>query len=115
MTSCVVEAFNAAWSSAGFGFAAVAALAFARVTWAALNSEEWPREAKDKYGSSFFLDRTSDNRFWVSLVALAVACLAFWGGSYQGQNAVRYLHASTAGYECQHDGSNKVHIIRGDN
>ncbi len=115
MTSCSVEAFNAAWSAAGFGFAAGAALAFARMTWAALNNEEWPMVFKNRYGDAEVRGRSEDNRFWVSLVALAVTALALWGASYQGQNAVRYLHASTAGYECQHDGSHRVTIIRGGN
>ncbi len=112
MTSCSVEAFNAAWSAAGFWFAAAAALAFARMTWAALNSEEWPSGQSVSHSTR---GRTDDNRFWVSLVTIVVAGFMFWGGSYQGQNAVRYLHASAAGYECQHDGSHRVTIIRGSN
>ena len=97
MTSCNIEAFNAFWSAAGFGFAAVALVALARKAWTKAQAS----------------DGMSGDGYWITgAMALGLMGLAAFWGSHHGQNGVRYLHAATVGYECHYDSGGKVTIIR---
>ncbi len=96
MTSCGMEAFNALWSALGF----LAPCALLGVYMRRCLTEDWNSSPGFAMG------------FFVSIMVLGSLS---WGAHYNGQNGVRYLHASSAGYDCQHDGSRTVTIIRGGN